>query len=47
MDRRIVSTEKVQVFDVDEDIRDNERCEPEMSWATCFDEKPRPEVKWR
>ena len=46
MDRWIISPEIVQDFDVDEDIRENKRREPEMSWAARFDEKPRPEVKW-
>lgn len=47
MDRWIIATEIVQDFDVDEDIRENERREPEMSWAARFDENSRPEVKWR
>ncbi len=46
MDWWIISAQIVQNFDVDQDIRESERREPEMSWAGSFDEKSRPEVKW-
>jgi hypothetical protein len=46
VNRRIVAPKIVQDFDVDKNVRDHERREPEMSRTTRFDEQPRTEVKW-
>jgi hypothetical protein len=46
VDRRIIALKVEQDFDVDQNVRDNERRKPEMSRATGFDDQPRGEVKW-